>query len=208
MQEQTPSSSSWIPAPLSWATKTFVNAANATVKTASAIAYSPVAAVTFVTQIPSAVADICMNIPGSTNPYWLDCDPTVLANMTRLIENKTGAVAIPLYQCYETVFQTGRDYGSTPFGFQVCLLMWNGVLNPTVDAILNNVPSVFTLGDGIMSALVCVTGVTVIGLGTAALVSKCRKKPQGPLNEHDRLVSTRDDEVEPERATSRTVYEV
>ena len=201
--------SRWVTAPFTWASK----AANATVNaTAAVFNNGPVLTATFVaTQITTAAADFCFSIPNADRPYWLNCvDSGLLANLTRALEANASAVAVPLFQCYETAYYNAASYGSTVFDFDVCDLYWDGTLSPLVNNILST-----EIPPGIWSGLdtAAAVGIGIVGVLTLAAVGgvtfclirdKCCRKDLSIVGEASRLVRSQDQE----EAFPRTAYEV
>jgi len=211
-QSTAPAASRWITAPFTWASK----AANAAVNTTSALfTRGPVLTATLVaTQITTAGGDFCFRIPNEYAPYWFDCvNSQQLANLTRLLESNASAVAVPLFQCYETAYEFSKAYGTTYFNSAACGLLFDNRLNPLVDTILSNnvVSGIFGGGSDIASAIMISAFGTagllgVMGIGYCIFKGKCNKtNAKLMVTEHDRLVST-DREEDRGQATTRNIY--
>jgi len=176
MQEQTTSSlSRWVSNPLTWAGKKLVNG---TVDGLSRVFNSgAVLAVTFVTQIPTVLADYCFTVQGQFTPYLLNCaDTQQLVNLSRDLDlQNPNVTSAPAYACQEIRYHLEKSYGVTALGGDACWLRYGQRLDPTVDRILrNNVQNGIFGGSGDALKVIILVG-GGIALVTAIIYFSCRK---------------------------------
>ena len=174
MQEQT-TSSRWTSNPLTWAAKKLVNG---TVDGISCVFNrGAVLAVTFVTQIPTVLADYCFTINGHFTPNRLNCaNAKQLTDLSRDLHlQDPNVTAAPSYACHEIMYPNQKGYGTTALGSSACWLDYGQTLDPTVDSILKkNVQSGIFGGFNDVLAVILIVGASATVL-TAGIYFSCRK---------------------------------
>lgn len=176
MQEQT-TSSRWASNPLTWAAKKLFNSAS------SFITSGKVLAVSFVTQIPTALADYCFKVNGLETHNLLWCaNKQQESNLSRDLHLQANVTAAPSYQCADlNQYPNRTTYGKTAFGFDACTLGYGERLDPTVNSVLaKNVQNGIFGGYADINTVIfiVIAGVAFTGIALAAGCRFMKKRAQ------------------------------